>query len=195
MKQRELLCSIHISKLNLRASRSRVSRVEINHQRLLGSRTLEGLAVLVYKSKVWGSLSNRKVKSSLLPWDSRGWCESRCRAACDGGDEGGGLHDYMSEWKGFSKNFMTMICGFDDPLFRRSWSEFVGKKVTHRIDHRSMSHSRPGRHCLFYTNFMGLLSWQPRTLFFSSFLLASHTSRVLAEHKNHEINTLKRHKK
>jgi len=53
--------------LNLRASRSRVSRVEIHHQWLLSSRTLESLAILINKSKVWGSLTNLEVKSSLLP--------------------------------------------------------------------------------------------------------------------------------
>lgn len=51
--------------INLRASRSSISRVKINYQWLLGSRTLESLAVLVLKSKVGSSLSNLEVKSSV----------------------------------------------------------------------------------------------------------------------------------
>ena len=51
--------------INLRASRSSISRIKINYQWLLGSRTLESLAVLVLKSKVGSSLSNLEVKSSV----------------------------------------------------------------------------------------------------------------------------------
>ena len=47
---------------NLRAPRSRVSRVKVNNQRLLGTRTLESLSVLVHKLKIRGSLSNSKVE-------------------------------------------------------------------------------------------------------------------------------------
>lgn len=77
---------------DLRASRSRVSRVEVNNQRLLVGRTLESLAVLIHKSKVRGSLSYGKVESSILSGNSGGWGESRGRGACDGGDDGRGLH-------------------------------------------------------------------------------------------------------
>ncbi len=79
---------------NSRAPRSGVSRVEINNQRLPVGRTIKNLAVLVLKSKVRGSLSNLEVESSVLSGDGGGWGESRGRGACDGGDDGRGLHVY-----------------------------------------------------------------------------------------------------
>mmetsp|Transcript_20712 Transcript_20712/g.32416 ORF Transcript_20712/g.32416 Transcript_20712/m.32416 type:complete len:100 (-) Transcript_20712:87-386(-) len=77
---------------NLRAPRSGVSRVEVNNQRLLVGRALESLAVLVLKSKVGSSLSNLEVESSVLSGDGGGWGKCRGRSACDGGDDGRGLH-------------------------------------------------------------------------------------------------------
>ena len=101
------MCCTSFSKRNLRASRSRVSRVEINNQRLLVCRTLESLAVLILKSKIRSSLSYLKVESSVLSGDVGGRCESRGRSACDGGDDGRGLHDcywVFAEW--LVENFM-----------------------------------------------------------------------------------------
>ena len=89
--------TIHFTKFsdtNLRASRGRVSRVKVNNQRLLGGRTLESLSVLVLKSKVRSSLSNLEVKSGVLSGGG-GRSESRGRSACDGGDDGRGLHVYV----------------------------------------------------------------------------------------------------
>ena len=101
------MCCTSFSRTNLRASWSRVSRVEINNQRLLVRRTLESQAVLIFKSKIRSSLSNLKVKSSVLSGDGGGRCESRGRGACDGGDDGRGLHDCYWVFVGWLvENFM-----------------------------------------------------------------------------------------
>ena len=94
-----------INRPNLRASGSRVSRVEVNNQRLLVGRTLESLAVLILKRKVRSSLSNLEVESSVLS-DGGGRGESRGRGACDGGDDGRGLHVFILI--GLGKNFMMV---------------------------------------------------------------------------------------
>ena len=74
-----MIATIHFTKFsdpNLRASRGRVSRVKVNNQRLLDSRTLESLSVLIDKSKVRCSLSNLEVESGVLSGDGKGRSES-----------------------------------------------------------------------------------------------------------------------
>lgn len=132
------MCCTSFSRTNLRASRSRVSRVEINNQRLLVRRTLESQAVLIFKSKIRSSLSNLKVKSSVLSGDGGGRCESRGRGACDGGDDGRGLHDCYWVFVGWLVENFMMHAVDHHRGFRRSKtslrarrSDFC-KNVSHR---------------------------------------------------------------